>query len=166
MIRPKRSSVTQEIADLLKGMHLSSEVDLAGHTWRLGTLDPSESIEADGLVADFSSMQAGRSYARAVLAYALTHIDGKPIEEHFAWPERPAAATEEQAEWDAIDGNADAKRRWYRAQVYDFVIHDLQDEVIAELFKAYAQLSNQKKNNIEALPGFLKRMPTTASSPT
>ena len=166
MIKAKRSTAAQDLSKLLRGMHLTRDFELAGHKWRIRTLEPAETIEADGLVSDISSMQAGRSYARATLAYAITHIDEEPIEKHFAWPDRPATAGDEQAEWDAISSNPDALRKWYRLQVYDYIVHDMQDEVISEMFAQYAKLANDKRSAVESLPGFSKKTPTSTSSPT
>ena len=161
MIRANRSNKIKDLGELLKGQHLSSEVEVAGVTWTLRTLSPRDMFEADALVSEVSQVQAARSMNRARLSFAISLIDGQPLSAHFKVPETGLSEDEKK-----MLENPDNLRIWTHTELYRFLMEDGQDELFSVLLAAYQDLLKRKTESIAAIPGFSKRTTSGASSPT
>lgn len=160
MIKASRDKRVEDIKHSLRGFHITEDFDIGGAKWRLRTMTPAEIAESDAWVNDSTSMQAGRSLARAQVACALTHINGVPIEELFTVPKEGDPEELKRLE------DPETLRLWRKQQVWDFLMHETQDEVLILLWESYVALLKRKRAAMEGLSGFSKGIPSTAPSPT
>lgn len=159
-IKAVRSKKLNDISTMMRNFHLSEDIEAGNVTWRVRTLEPSEILESDAFVRDGTEMQQSRSIGRAQITFALTHIDGKPIEDEFAVP-----TTGDPEELKALE-NPDIRRLWRREQIWEYLIKEVQDEVLAKIWEGYVELLKRKRTAMDGLSGFKKGTPSTESSPT
>lgn len=158
MIRANRSSKIKDLGDLLKGQHLTADVEVAGITWTLRTLSPRDMFEADALVSEVSQVQAARSLNRARVSFAISLIDGQPLSAHFKVPDAGLSEDDKKMLEDP-----DNLRIWTHTELYRFLMEDGQDELFTVLLEAYQNLLKRKTESIGAIPGFSKRTTSGAS---
>jgi len=159
-IRAERSSALKDIGTMMRGHHLTMKHTVMGIEFTMHTLEPFEIMESDSLAAGETALQSARSHGRAQVAYAITHINGVPIEEHFKLP------TQGDPDELAVLQDKEMQRRWRRMEVWDYLVHECQDEVLAELWEQYVKLLTRKREAMKAVPGESNGTPSTASSPT
>ena len=121
----KRGANANKVSAQLRGHHFQDTFTVYGIKYAIRTLEPWEETWADGLIPAISSFQTGQAIPRAYLAAALMSIDGSPMDAEFAVPD---ALDPEMRK--VLEGSADILRDWRWRQVYSWIQHDLQPEVI------------------------------------
>src|SRR4051812_22074101 len=70
----------EEVVELLHLGRLSSSVEIRGHTIRISTLTVGEELLVAILARDYIDTQdANKAYATALVAAAITSVNGKPL---------------------------------------------------------------------------------------
>lgn len=157
----KRGAKVSQVSAVLRGKHVQGPVEAFGTTYQIRTLEPWEETWADGLVPAGTAYQTGQAIPKAYLSVAIIAIDGSPIEAEFAVPD----GLDPEMRKVLVD-NKEILQDWRWRQVYQWVQHDLQPEVIEEIWKGYVALCMQRKSLMESLRPLSKGTPSGPSSDT
>lgn len=157
----KRGAKAMAVSTVLRGKHVQDDFEAFGVTYTLRTLEPWEETWADGLVPAGSGYQTGQAIPRAYLAAALVAIDGSPVEAEFQVPDELDPEMRK-----ILVGDDVVLRDWRTRQVFAWVQHDLQPEVIETLWQGYVTLCMRRKSLLEGLVRLSTRTPSSGSSGT
>lgn len=157
-LKAKQHPILLNLSKELRGLRVTKEVEVYGHTYTLALLSPRE----DDWVAERASA-AGSVFEYATklvkprLAAALSAIDNTPVAELFQLPDEPDLSADQRK---AIEANPEIRADWIRMQVFRFLCEDMDSDVIQKLDSEYSKMDNDKQASLEKIAPLSQRIPS------
>lgn len=166
MPQAKEHQLLADLQNELQGCHKQTEVQVFGTWYKLRTLDPLDEDWTVIHVSGDSLYAAGKTRRAPTIAAALVAI-GKtrnamiPVEELFQLPDN-LPVTERQR----YEENPHLFQAWRRTAILDWLHRPnaSHERVLAELYRAYLVLSQERDEALGALDPLSKSAPSGASS--
>lgn len=144
----KKHKMLMDLEQQLSGIRKTTEVKLAGKTWKLRVLDRKEEMMAQDLVQSESIIAAFANSTVPQLALALESVDGVSVKELFE-PDTPEDRKTHQANPELWTGMQVAA--WLADQPTTFV---------TTLWQGYLSARQSSMKSLEEMENFSERTPS------